>query len=253
MISKNDEAFKLKAQFFPITVIKFQRADQRSILQQLKEIQRSAPNYFHQSPVIINLTELKRPSKGLDLVKLTQLLRQHQMIPVGVQGLSAAEESSAQELGLVLWRSGANSEPRPQPESEGEAATPAEAQTEAHPPKYSNRVITKPIRSGTRVYAKQSNLIILAPVSSGAECIADGDIFCYAPVRGRILAGASGDLQAQIFCHSLESELIAIAGYYLLYDECPAERIGHFQILLKDNKLHINHLSVFFKKGVCSV
>ena len=95
-----------------------------------------------------------------------------------------------------------------------------------------------------RVYAKQSNLILLAPVSSGAECIADGDIFCYAPVRGRILAGASGDLQAQIFCQSLDAELIAIAGYYLLYDECPEERNGYFQILLKESKLYIHNFSL---------
>ena len=92
MAQKNEEAFKLKANFFPMTVIKFFRCDQRSVLQQLKEIQRKAPNYFHQSPVIIDVTHLKRPAKGLDLAKLSQILREFQLIPVGVQGLSPAEE-----------------------------------------------------------------------------------------------------------------------------------------------------------------
>lgn len=248
MTKKSEEAFKLKANFLPITVIKFLRGDQRSILQQLKETHRAAPNYFQQSPVIIDVNHLKRPAKGLDLSKLTQLLREYQMIPVGVQGLSADEEGAAQALGLALWRSSAAaSEPEKAAPVVAEAAAPYEAAAPVgvvQPPKYANTVMTKPVRSGMRVYAKQSNLVLLAPVSSGAECIADGDIFCYAPVRGRILAGAAGDLQAQIFCHSLEAELIAIAGYYLLYDECPAERNGRFQIFLKDNRLYVDNVSL---------
>jgi septum site-determining protein MinC len=262
---KSDEAFKLKANFYPVTVIKFFRCDQRSVLQQLKEIQRKAPNYFYQSPVIVDVTHLKRPAKGLDLARLSQILREYQLIPVGVQGLSPAEESSAEALGLALWQSSAankdiqevsESAPEyrtgPQSESESESdsqpqssfPSPSEEASTRQPSKWPNTVVTKPVRSGMRLYAKQSNLILLAPVSSGAECIADGDIFCYAPVRGRILAGASGDLQAQIFCQSLDAELIAIAGYYLLYDECPPEKNGCFQILLKESKLYIHNFSL---------
>lgn len=233
-------AFQLKANFFPITVIKFSRCDQKSVQQQLKDIRRNAPNYFNQAPVIIDVTQAKRPPKGLDLAKLIAVLREFQLIPVGVQGLSSPEEeNSAQELGL-LWQ--------PHQISPVTASASVEPEiTEQSAPlqsKIPHMIITKPVRSGMRIYAKQSNLVLLAPVSSGAECIADGDVFCYAPVRGRILAGASGDQQAQIFCSLLEAELIAIAGYYLLYDECPEERMGYFQILLKDGKLHINNFSL---------
>lgn len=248
-MTQSNAAFKLKASFFPITVIKFQRSDQRSVLQQLKEVQRTAPNYFNQSPVIIDVTDLKRPAKGLDLAKLVQTLRQHQLMPVGAQGLLPAEAASAKELGLALWRASASTESASTSAQVGETSaeyTPRQESEEPAPaallpPKCSNTIVTKPVRSGMRVYAKQSNLILLAPVSSGAECIADGDVFCYAPVRGRLLAGAGGDLQAQIFCQSLEAELIAIAGYYLLYDEYPVEKTGHFQIVVQENKLHINN------------
>jgi septum site-determining protein MinC len=227
-----EPAFRLKAHFFPLTVMKLLRCDQRSILQQLKELHRSAPNYFQQTPVIIDVTELKRPPKGLDLAKLTQLLREYQLIPVAVQGLVGEEIESAQSLGLALWR------------SQTQTAMEKTAEPVSPPPaEVSNMIITKPVRSGTRIYAKQTNLVLLAPVSSGAECIADGDIFCYAPVRGRLLAGASGNLQSQIFCHSLEAELIAIAGYYLLYDEYPIQKSGYFQILLKENKLQVHNFS----------
>lgn len=242
---KNEEAFKLKSNFLPITVIKFFRCDQRSVLQQLKEIHKAAPNYFRQSPVIMDVTYLKRPSKGLDLAKLSQLLREYQLIPVGIQGLSAAEETMAAGLGLALWRSSTQTEA---PQNTQTETTPL---TTPLPPKSAPMIVTKPVRSGMRIYAKQSNLVLLAPVSSGAECIADGDIFCYAPVRGRILAGAAGDVQAQIFSHSLEAELIAIAGYYLLYDECPSERAGHFQIVVKESKLHINNFSLERSVSLC--
>lgn len=246
MTAKNDDAFKLKAHFCPLTVIQFFRCDQRSVLQQLKEIKRKAPNYFHQSPVIVDVAQLKRPSKGLDLEKLVQILREHQLIPIGVQGLTEIEEASAADLGLALWQQNSSSAKTAQPEIK---EPEAEYTTQPKSPgvflsQSPNTVVTKPVRSGMHVHARQSNLILLAPVSSGAECIADGDIFCYAPVRGRILAGASGNLQAQIFCPSLDAELIAIAGYYLLYDEYPPEKNGNFQILLKESKLYIHNFSL---------
>ncbi|MCS5933143.1 hypothetical protein LNQ03_31960 [Klebsiella pneumoniae subsp. pneumoniae] len=37
-------------------------------------------------------------------------------------------------------------------------------------------------------------------MSAGAELIADGNIHVYGMMRGRALAGAGGDRDAQIFC-----------------------------------------------------
>ena len=44
------------------------------------------------------------------------------------------------------------------------------------------------------------------------EVIADGSIHVYAPLRGRALAGASGNAQARIFSLAMEAELVSIAG-----------------------------------------
>jgi septum site-determining protein MinC len=54
-------------------------------------------------------------------------------------------------------------------------------------------ILDKPLRSGQRFYAQGCDLIVTAMVSAGAEVIADGHIHVYAPLRGRALAGASGD------------------------------------------------------------
>ncbi len=79
-------------------------------------------------------------------------------------------------------------------------------------------VVDKPLRSGQRVYAKGADLIVMAMVSAGAEVIADGNIHVYAPLRGRALAGASGDRKARIITTSLEAELISIAGLYRTFE-----------------------------------
>ena len=51
-------------------------------------------------------------------------------------------------------------------------------------------------------------------VNQGAEVVADGNIHVYAPLRGKAMAGASGNVNARIFSLCLEPELISIAGVY---------------------------------------
>jgi len=75
-------------------------------------------------------------------------------------------------------------------------------------------VITRPLRSGQRVYARNTDLIVIGVVSRGAEVIADGNIHVYGPLRGKAMAGARGDTTARIFTTQLDPELVAIAGVY---------------------------------------
>jgi septum site-determining protein MinC len=83
-------------------------------------------------------------------------------------------------------------------------------------------VIDKPVRTGQRIYAEGTDLIVLAVVSAGAELIADGDIHVYAPLRGRALAGARGNANARIFSQSMEAELVSIAGHFKILEDVPA-------------------------------
>ena len=85
-------------------------------------------------------------------------------------------------------------------------------------------VVRGPLRSGQRVYARQSDLIVMGVVSRGAEVIADGNIHVYGPLRGKAMAGARGDTAARIFTTGLDAELVAIAGIYRVIDaKLPAE------------------------------
>ncbi|MBC7468946.1 MAG: septum site-determining protein MinC, partial [Ramlibacter sp.] len=75
-------------------------------------------------------------------------------------------------------------------------------------------IIDKPLRSGQQVYARGRDLVVMAMVNAGAEVIADGHIHVYAPLRGKAIAGARGNIEARIFSLCLEPELLSIAGVY---------------------------------------
>jgi septum site-determining protein MinC len=106
-----------------------------------------------------------------------------------------------------------------------------------------SHLIDRPVRSGQRVYAAGGDLTVLAPVNSGAELLADGNIHVYAPMRGRAIAGLHGDTQARIFCSDLQAELVSVAGHYRVSDSIPAELKGQrTQVFLDHEVLRIEPL-----------
>jgi septum site-determining protein MinC len=105
--------------------------------------------------------------------------------------------------------------------------------------------VDKPLRSGQRVYARGSDLVVLAVVSYGAEVIADGSIHVYAPLRGRALAGARGDVGARIYSTCMEPQLLSIAGIYRTTEtELPDAVLGKAaQVRLDGERLVIDALT----------
>ena len=80
-------------------------------------------------------------------------------------------------------------------------------------------MIEDPVRSGQSVVFMEGDITVLGSVGSGAEIIAGGSIHVYGSLRGRALAGATGNVRARIFCHSVEAELLAINSYYRTADD----------------------------------
>lgn len=107
----------------------------------------------------------------------------------------------------------------------------------------STQIIHTPVRSGQKIYAQNRDLIIVSNVNSGAEVISDGNIHIYGMMRGKVLAGASGNKKSQIFCSNLCSELISIGGYYKISDQIPTDFFGKsVRIYLKDKNLIIKKI-----------
>ena len=111
------------------------------------------------------------------------------------------------------------------------------------PPVRSSRIINYPIRSGQQVYVPGADLIVLSQVSPGAEILADGNIHVYGTLRGRALAGVSGDAEARIFCQRLEAEIISINGCYKISEDLKDQYWKKsIQAYLTDNTLQLETL-----------
>ncbi|WP_251864424.1 septum site-determining protein MinC [Achromobacter sp. Marseille-Q4962] len=113
----------------------------------------------------------------------------------------------------------AAAEAEPLPERAARATTSAPAPAPAAPQSSSALVITRPLRSGQRVYARHTDLVVIGMVSQGAEVIADGNVHVYGPLRGKAMAGARGDTSARIFTTHLDAELLAVAGVYRVVED----------------------------------
>ena len=87
-------------------------------------------------------------------------------------------------------------------------------------------------------------MTVLGSVGSGAEIVAGGSIHVYGALRGRAMAGFSGNAAARIFCQRIEAELLAIDGYYRTAEEIDvALRNRPAQVRLEGTIMKITPLS----------
>lgn len=222
-VTERSTCFQFKASFSPCTIMQVTHYDLDKLSLQLAVTISRAPNFFIGSAVVIDL-ELVKSVPNIDFVRMKQIIIANNMVPVGVRGGSDEQHAKAVSLGIpfIAVGKGNNKPLETTKEQEQPQAVPTEQILQPEPLPKTNqqtKIITTPIRSGMQVYARDSDLIVIAPVSVGAELLADGNIHVYGPLRGRALAGIQGDINARIFCRTLEAELVAIAGYYLVKEE----------------------------------
>ncbi len=93
-------------------------------------------------------------------------------------------------------------------------------------PQATARVIEGAVRSGQSIVFPEGDLTIIGSVSSGAEVVAGGSIHIYGALRGRAVAGSTGNTHARIFCRKLEAELLAIDGHYTTADDIAPDVLG---------------------------
>lgn len=206
-----------------------------------------SPDFFDTDGVVIDFTQtdIVLPHPQWEL--LMKAFAACKLVPMAVRGLDPASLAVAQRLGLTeappeprrVVAPGAKAAPAsaplvpvsapvpaavavPAPAARtAPAVAPVAAQPAASAPPavreaapVPTMVITKPLRSGQKIYARGGDLVVLAMVNRGAEVIADGNIHVYAPLRGKAMAGARGNTAARIFSLCLEPELVSIAGIY---------------------------------------
>lgn len=81
------------------------------------------------------------------------------------------------------------------------------------------------LRSGQSLNHVGGDLILTNSINSGAEAITDNSLHVYGRAQGRLVAGATGDKDARIFCQVFNPSLVSVAGTYCLRDNLPKDII----------------------------
>jgi len=229
-----DAPIQFKGTTLKIIQTHLRSADPAVLHAALAELTGNSPDFFEGELAVLDFSNADNLPESADWAAIRTLLAGSGLHAVATRGLPEALAAAAAAAGLPAVAADALSRPpRAKPAAEQEAPPPVETAAPAAAPapqpiavEPPPRTVTldKPLRSGQRFYAKGCDLIVTAMVSAGAEVIADGNIHVYAPLRGRALAGASGDKAARIFTTSLEAELVSVAGLYRTFEAgVPAE------------------------------
>ena len=245
--------FQLKGSALTVVVLAITRYEPAGLKAQLQEKIEQAPQFFANSPVLINLDRLENPDDLLKVGELLEICRQLELQPLGFSGVPELLLAPVAATGLaVLPTPSERALKLPKTAPAAAAAEPViervvervvETVVEERLVQRPSRVVTRPVRSGQQVYAEGADLIVLAPVSEGAELLADGHIHVYGTLRGRALAGVKGDESARIFCQQLEAELVSIAGNFVLQDALPKELLKKpAQVSLNGQKVAVEML-----------
>lgn len=280
-VAAEETVAAIRGRMVSLTVLEVFGTDLEQLNRHIREKAEKAPEFFRNAPLLLDFTNLDE-EVGIDWFdNVYKLLTVNRFIPVGITGGSQSLGFAAKARDIAIWPSAGKAKPveevveqveheehasdkqqvketqqvqdevpeaeesqrqQPQAEQEGFTKQPQADLTSA-PVHEQTLIIRQPIRSGQKVYAQGGDLIVLAPVSNGAEILADGHIHVYGSLRGRALAGVQGMEDARIFCSDLQADLVAIAGFYLTNEDLPeAQRNNAVQIYLHQEQLRIESL-----------
>lgn len=123
--------------------------------------------------------------------------------------------------------------PEPTPDASQVSVQAAATSTQSKPLVVSQNTPAKPnngihaqmLRSGQSLQHLGGDLTVIGGINDGAEAITDNSLHVYGRGLGRLVAGATGDKNARIFCQKFNPSLVSVAGTYCLRDAIPSEMI----------------------------
>lgn len=206
---RSPDSFEIKGAAFSLLVLRVKSADLDVFEREMQTFYGEVAGFFDDDLVLVDLHDVATLDQPLDFDRLVTLLKERHLRAVAVRDGNDQQMAAAAKSGLLAAR-----------ELDARWQTPviASAPAQALEPQPA-MVVTAPVRSGQRVYARGSNLVLRAMVNPGGEVIADGDIHVYAPLRGRAIAGARGWAAARIFALQMDPEIVSIAGVYRTGEE----------------------------------
>jgi septum site-determining protein MinC len=229
--------------FRPRTYMAFAIAPQPPIMDWLSELDVSlerSESFFAGQHVALDLSAVNLSATAIG--QLVANLEERNIRILGIEGIDPAKWQAGLPPVLRSGRGVRGSEPAGPVAAV--APAPAAAPVAAPAAQPASLMIEEPVRSGQSVIFNEGDVTILGSVGSGAEIIAGGSIHVYGTLRGRALAGATGNTRARIFCHRVEAELLAIDSQYKTADDIEDRlRRGPAQAWLEDGKLQISAMN----------
>jgi septum site-determining protein MinC len=169
-----------------------------------------SPGFFVGRPVVLDLSALDLSQSAI--AHLVASLEQRNIRVLGIEGVDAARLTTSMPPLLSGGRHCVLTQDEPK------TPEPKKPEPKTRP---ASLLLESPVRSGQSIYS-EGDVTVLGSVGSGAEIVAGGSIHIYGALRGRAMAGISGNSAARIFCQKIEAELLAIDGYYQTAEEIDA-------------------------------
>ncbi|GGH18446.1 putative septum site-determining protein MinC [Alsobacter metallidurans] len=190
-----------------------------------------APAFFKGRPVILDLSAMKAERSEIPAIVAAVQARN-----VRVMGVDGADVEWL-GIGTPAQLLGGKGDPAPEFRAEGSPAAGVAAGIVATAPEIkpetphgegdaTSLVLAEPVRSGQQIYFPRGDVTVIGAVQFGAEIVAGGSITVHGPLRGRAIAGVSGNARSRIFCRRFEAELLSIDGVYKTADDVDPALIG---------------------------
>lgn len=224
-----------------------------------KNLAKHLSNKDSQIPVIIE-SDVEQ-----DLKELIDLLWQWGLQPIGI--VTGKMDKQAKELRLAIFPADGKRLERVKPKISDKTDIPAgkvikPKKTESSPSEQpaktladaeaaqknsdavvidddgmSSMVYEQMLRSGQSLSHMGGDLVLTQGINKGAEAITDNNLHVYGRGLGRLVAGATGDQDAHIFCQRFNPSLVSVAGTYCLHDSIPEEVIDQpVQVSYKEDE-----------------
>jgi septum site-determining protein MinC len=193
------------------------------------QIERSA-TFFAGRPIVVDLSSIPQSDPELDT--LFDQLRARGIRIIGAEGTDGLTPAIQSVGGPLIGG-------RPL----GLYEVPEDPPEEPPAPEPTSMVLDVPVRSGQTILFPPGDLTVNGSVASGAEIMAGGSIHVYGVLRGRAIAGVTGNQHARIFCQRLDAELISIDGLYMTAEDMDGFRGKAIQARLVGSSIIITEIT----------
>ncbi|OOR93511.1 septum site-determining protein MinC [Moraxella caviae] len=238
-----NKAISLFGKMLSFSRLKIHSDDMQTLQAAINDLMQNSPKGV---PVLID------SDVALDLAQCLDILWQAGLQPIGVSDGVLSEQARALRLAIFPAEGKRIERIRPRRDDDGERAgvavpahstqsapqsapqaapqsapQAAEAQTEQDLAAAGMTGITHTqiVRSGQSLQHIGGDLTVVGSVNDGAEVITDNNLHIYGRALGRLVAGATGDKDARIFCQRFNPSLVSVAGTYCLREAIPAEML----------------------------